>query len=144
LRLLQAGEAESAFRAALRTMRARRMRAADLLGDAQELGVAREALATLVSENTALRGELERRDAQSTALVPTWQAVGAAITDTKRTADWLLGLRGQGLAWLSDWEVGFMTDIATRWSGPLTSKQRPVFQRIVDRVCTRTGLQPPT
>ena len=138
------GEAENALFAVLREMGRRGMRAADLRGDAAELDTANEAIAQLVNENTALRGELERRDAQSTAVTPTWQQVGTAIADTKRTADWLLGLRGQGLAWLSDWEVGFMTDIATQWSGPLTSRQRPVFQRIVDRVCARTGLQPPT
>jgi hypothetical protein len=137
------GEAAGAFHALRRKVSARGIRAADILGTSEDLDAANETIAQLLAENAALRTELECRNAQGGALVPSWESVGGAITNTKRTADWLLGLREQGIAWFSDWEVGFVTDIATRWSGPLTSNQCPVFQRIVDRIVSRTGQQPP-
>jgi hypothetical protein len=138
------GEAETALRAALREMRTRHMRAQDLLGTSSELDLANETIATLVNENTALRNELEHRDTQSTAIAPTWQAVGAAITNTQRTIVWLLDLRERGIAWLTPREQEFLVDVRDAWSGPLTPAQQRWFQTICDRVCGRTGLQPPT
>jgi hypothetical protein len=135
-------EALTALRLADRMLRDARMRWEDLLSPAHELEVATEAAGVLLAENTALKAELEQLGMTSTAIA-TWSEVGAAITNTHGAAQWALELHSHGRVWLSDFEVGFLRT-CTQWDGRLTSKQAPIFQRVMDRIAARTGMTPPT
>jgi hypothetical protein len=136
------GEALTALRLADRMLRNAEMRWEDLLSRAYELEIATEAAAVLLAENTALRAELEQLRTTGTALA-TWSEVGAVIADAQRAAQWALDLHSHGRVWLSDFEVGFLRT-CTQWDGRLTSKQAPIFQRVMDRIAARTGMTPPT
>jgi hypothetical protein len=43
---------------------------------------------------------------------------------------------------LSDFEVDFL-NTCMGWTGRLTPRQQPIFQRIMERIVERTGMQPP-
>jgi hypothetical protein len=135
------GEALTALRVADRMLRDARMRWEDLLSLAHELKIATEAAAVLLAENTALKAELDQLRTTGTA-VATWSEVGAAIADTQRAAQWALDLHRQGRVWLSDVEVRFLSTCG-QWDGPLTSKQAPIFQRVIERIAVHTSMTPP-
>jgi hypothetical protein len=136
------GEALNATRLADRMLRDAGMRWEDLLSPAHELEVATKAAAVLLAENTALKAEVEQLRTTGTAIA-TWSEVGAAISDTQRAAAWALELHCQRMAWLTPPETDFLTTVRDHWRGPLTSPQACWFRSIIDRICTRTGLQPP-
>jgi hypothetical protein len=135
------GEALNAIRLADRMLRDAGMRWEDLVSLAHQLEIATEAAAVLLAENTVLRAELEQLRTTGTA-VATWSDVGAAISDTQRAAQWALDLYHHGRVWLSDFEIRFL-DTCAQWGGSLTSKQAPIFQRVMDRIAAHTGMTPP-
>jgi hypothetical protein len=135
------GEALTALRLADRMLRDAEMRWEDLLSPAHELGIATETAAVLLAENTALKAELEQLRTTGTAMT-TWSEVGAAIANTQRTALWALDLHRHGRVWLSDFEVRVLST-CTQWDGRLTSKQAPIFRRVMERIAVRTGMTPP-
>jgi hypothetical protein len=135
------GEALTALRLADRMLRNAEMRWEDLLSPAHELEIATEAAAVLLAENAALKAELKQLRTTGTA-VATWSEVGAVIADTQRAAQWALDLHNHGRVWLSDFEVGFLRTCA-QWDGRLTSNQAPIFQRVIDRITTHTGMTSP-
>jgi hypothetical protein len=134
-------EALNAVRLADRLLRAAGATWNDLLVAQDQLAVACEAAAVLKAENLALRAELDQLRAAGTA-VAVWQEVGAAITSSRTAAAWALALHDRGDVWLSEFETDFLSTCST-WAGRLTPRQRPVFQRIMDRIVARTGMQPP-
>jgi hypothetical protein len=134
------GEALTALRLADRMLRDAGMRWEDLLSPAHELEIATEAAAILLAENTALNAEVEQLRTTGTAIA-TWSEVGSEIADTQRAAQWALDLHRQGHVWLSDFEVRFLSRCA-QWNGRLTSKQAPIFQRVIERIAVRTGMTP--
>jgi hypothetical protein len=136
------GEALNAVRLADRMLRDAAMRWEDLLSPAHELEVATKAAAVLLAENTALKTEVEQLRTTGTAIA-TWSEVGAAISDTQRAAAWALELHRERMAWLTPPETDFLTTVRDHWRGPLTPPQARWFCSIIDRICTRTGLQPP-
>jgi hypothetical protein len=137
------GEALTALRLADRMLRNAEMRWEDLLSPAHELEIATEAVAVLLAENTALKAEVEQLRTPGT-MIATWSEVGAAISDTPRAAAWALELHRERKAWLTPPEIDFLTTVRDHWRGPLTPSQAPWFRSIMDRICTRTGLQPPS
>jgi hypothetical protein len=104
--------------------------------------IATEAAAVLLAENTALKAELDQLRRTGTA-VALWNDVGAQVSDTRRAAAWALDLHHRGIVWLSPgFEVPFLTRCST-WTGTLTPRMAPIFQRVMDRIVERTGLTPP-
>lgn len=136
----QDGEALNALRLADRVLRDAGLRWEDLLSSAHELEIATKAVAVLLAENTALRTELEQLRTTGTA-VAMWSDVGAAISNTQRAAQWALDLHRHGRVWLSDFEVRFL-NMCAQWGGRLTLEQKPMFQRVMDRIAARTGMTP--
>jgi hypothetical protein len=137
-----AGERQNALAAGTRMLEAAGLRWEDIIADAHhQRDIAVQAAEALFAENTELRAELDQLRSAGTA-VAVWENVGAAVSDTRRAATWALDLHRAGRVWLSNYEIGFLTR-CTRWTGRLTPKMQPVFQRTVDRIVERTGLTPP-
>lgn len=137
------GEALNALRLADGMLRDAGMPWEDLLSPAHQLDIATEAVVVLLAENTALKAEIEQLRTTGTA-VATWSEVGTAITDNQRAAAWALELYRERMAWLTPLETDFLTTVRDHWRGPLTPPQARWFRSIMDRICTRTGLQPPS
>jgi hypothetical protein len=136
------GEVLTALRLADRMVRDAGMQWQDLLSPAHQLKIAMDAAAVLLSENTALRAELEQLRTTGTAIAM-WSEVGAAISETQRAAQWALDLHRQERVWLSNFEIRFLNTCA-QWGGRrLPPTQAPIFQRVMDRVAARTGMTPP-
>ena len=75
--------------------------------------------------------------------VAIWHDVGAPILNTRGAGEWALQLHRGRLIWLTpNFELPFLRRCST-WVGRLTPRMQPIFRRILDRVCTSTGLQPP-
>jgi hypothetical protein len=134
-------EALTAMRLADRLLRAAGATWNDLLVAQSQLAIAYEAASILKAETLALKAELDQLRAGGTA-VAGWQDVGAAIASSRSAAQWALGLHERGDVWLSDFEVDFL-GTCMGWTGRLTPRQQPIFQRIMDRIVERTGMQPP-
>jgi hypothetical protein len=135
------GEALTALRLADRMLRDAGMRWEDLLAPFHQLEIATEAAAILHAENTALKSELDHLQDTGTAIA-IWQDIGATSSNTRMAARWALDLHGSGRVWLSAFELAFLKT-CTEWAGHLTPRQRPIFQRIMDRIVERTGELPP-
>lgn len=146
------GEAINAIRAAHRLLREAGMAWNDLVAPHRQLQVATEAAQVLLAENIALRDEIEHlratgtavslRDGQDAQSAATWIDVGSAFNNARTAAQWALDLHTRGAVWLSTFEINFLTT-CTKWTGRLTARQRPVFQRIMDRITEQTGKTPP-
>jgi hypothetical protein len=136
------GEALNAIRMAGRLLRAAEMSWQDIADGHRRAELATEAAAVLLAENTALRAELEQLRSTGTA-VALWNDVGAQVSDTRRAASWALDLHRRGLVWLSgDFELPFLQRCTT-WTGRLTPRMRPIFQRLINRIVAQTGQTPP-
>lgn len=136
------GERANAVALGGRMLAAAGMRWEDFAGALHQAEVATEAAAELLARNTALEAEVEqlRSTGGNLALM---EDVGAKVTDTRRAAEWALDLHRRGRVWLAaNFEVEFLTSCA-RWRGRLSTKQQPIFQRIMDRIVAQTGLTPP-
>ena len=109
-----------------------------------QLSTATEAAAVLLAENNMLRAEL---DQARTAPAPgsAWLDVRDATPNgTRKAALWLLQLHDEGRISLNaKFEFDFVKTCST-WRGPLTSRQAPIFERILQMIVERTGLTPPT
>jgi hypothetical protein len=134
------GEAVNAVRLIGRELHKGGMGFADLLDGYRQSQIATEAAEVLLAENTELRAEVERLRVNSGAAP--WQEIGAAVSNVQTAALWAIDLYAQGQVWLTEFEIGFLRRCTT-WRGRLTPKMQPVFRRILDRVVTRTGRQPP-
>lgn len=135
------GERLNAVTLGGRMLQAAGMRWEDFVESYRRAEIATEAASVLLAENTALKTEIDKLRTGSAAAL--WNEVGAAVSDTHRTASWALDLHRRGLVWLSpDFEVPFLTRCTT-WTGRLTPKMQPVFQRLIDRIVAHTGLTPP-
>ena len=135
------GERSNAVTAGGRMLQAAGMRWEDFIEAHHRAEIATAAAADLLLENTALKAELEQLRRTGTA-VALWNDVGAQVSDNRVAAEWALDLHRRGAVWLSDFEVPFLTR-CTNWTGRLTPKMQPIFQRIMDRIVERTGLTPP-
>ena len=97
----------------------------------------------LLAENNALRSELEQaRTAPASGSA--WLDVrDATPAGTRKAALWLLQLHDEGRIQLNArFEHDFVKTCST-WRGPLTPKQAPIFERILQMIVERTGLVPP-
>jgi hypothetical protein len=135
------GERSNAVTLGGRMLQAVGMRWEDFIEAYRRAEIATEAAAVLLAENTSLKAELDQLRSTGTA-VALWNDVGAQVSNTRTAAEWALDLHRCGRVWLSDFEVAFLTRCTT-WTGRLTPKMQPIFQRIMDRVVERTGLTPP-
>ena len=135
------GERLNAVTLGGRLLQAAGMRWEDFIESYRRAEIATEAAQVLLAENAELRAELDRLRSNGSA-VAVWSDVGAQVSDTRRAAEWALALHRRGTVWLSDFEVPFLQR-CTRWTGRLTPKMRPIYQRIMDRIVERTGLSPP-
>jgi hypothetical protein len=111
---------------------------ADIIAPPANNNTAVEAARVLLAENEALRAELEELRGKA----PDWEPVAVPVGSHAAAAQWALNTYGAGGIYLSDFEINFLTTCA-RWRGPLTPKQGPVFQQIVDRIYQRSGKRPP-
>lgn len=139
------GERSNAVTLGGRLLQAAGMRWEDFIEAYRRAELATEAAAALLAENIALREELEQLRAENSrgTAVALWNEVGAQVSDTRTAAEWALDLHHRGVVWLApDFEVAFLRRCTT-WTGRLTPKMRPIFQRIMDRIVERTGLTPP-
>jgi hypothetical protein len=137
------GERSNAVTLGGRMLEAVGMRWEDFIEAYRRAEIATEAAAVLLAENTALKAELEQLRSTSTA-VALWNDVGAQVSDTRAAAVWALDLHRRGTVWFSPgFEIPFLTRCTT-WTGRLTPKMQPIFQRIMDRIVERTGLTPPS
>jgi hypothetical protein len=143
------GEAENALRLAVRIVAEAGISWRALLAEPTEqlqaqLSTATEAAAVLLAENNMLRAEL---DQARTAPAPgsAWLDVRDATPNgTRKAALWLLQLHDEGRISLNaKFEFDFVKTCST-WRGPLTSRQAPIFERILQMIVERTGLTPPT
>jgi hypothetical protein len=135
------GERSNAVTLGGRMLQTAGMRWEDFIEAYRRAEIATEAAARLLDENAALKAENDQLRSAGTA-VALWNDVGAKASDTCRAAQWALDLRRRGDVWLSDFEVGFLRNCTT-WTGRLTPRMAPVFQRLMDRIVERTGLTPP-
>jgi hypothetical protein len=136
------GEALTAARTADRLVRDSGRTWADFIEAYKVAETATAAAAELLGENTAMRAELEELRSNGSAVAP-WQNTGSGGSSAQTGALWALALYEQGAVWLSvDFEVPFLTRCST-WTGRLTEKMQPVYERIIARVASRTGLMPP-
>ena len=135
------GEALNAVRHAGRVLRDEGWRWTDLLRPARELETAIEAAQALLAENDMLRAQVAQAEARGGALT-TWNEVSATGDRHRSAARWMLDLAAQRRVGLSDWEIGFLTTCAG-WTGQLTIRMWPNFDRILARVVSATGLRPP-
>jgi hypothetical protein len=100
------------------------------------------AAAELLAENTAMRAELDQLRGGGGVIAP-WQNIGSGDSRAQTGALWALDLHAQGAVWLSaDFEVPFLIRCST-WTGATTPRMQPVYDRIIARVASRTGLAPP-
>jgi hypothetical protein len=137
------GERSNAVTLGGRMLAAAGMRWEDFIEAYRRAELATEAAALLLAENTSLKAELDQLRSTGTA-VALWNDVGAQVSDTRVAAEWALDLHRCGVVWLApDFEVAFLRRCAT-WTGRLTPKMQPIFQRIMDRIVERTGLTPPS
>src|SRR5258708_2355528 len=139
----QDGEALTAARTADRLVRSSGMTWLDFVEAYRRAELATEAAAVLLAENTALRAELDQLRSVGTA-VAIWQEVGAAkVSDIGAAARWGLDLHHRGRVYPStNFEFPFLTRCST-WSGRLTPKMQPIFDRILRHIVERTGETPP-
>lgn len=136
------GEVVNAFRQADRLIRTAGMTWLDFVLAVEREAVATEGAAVLLDELTAVKAELDQLRTTGSA-VALWQDVGAKVNDARRAAEWALDVYRRRLVWLSpDFEVAFLTRCTT-WTGRLTPKMQPIFQRLMDRIVERTGMTPP-
>ena len=136
------GERENAVALGSRMLARCNMRWEDFIEAYRRAELATEAAALLLAENTALKAELDQLRSTGTA-VALWNNVGAEVSDTRAAAEWALDLHRRGQVWLSAFEVAFLTT-CTAWTGRLTPKMQPIFQKTMDRVVERAGSTPPT
>jgi hypothetical protein len=136
------GEALNAARLANKLVRLSGRTWADFIEAFKVAETATAAAAELLAENTAMRAELDELRSTGGAVAP-WQNIGSGGSRAQTGALWALDLHAQGAVWLSpDFEVPFLTRCST-WTGRLTERMQPVFDRIIARVAARTGLMPP-
>jgi hypothetical protein len=136
------GERSNAVTLGSRMLEAAGMRWEDFIQAYPRAEIATAAAAELLAENTALKAELDQLRRTGTA-VALWQEVGAKISDTRTAALWALDLHHRGQVYLSpNFEFPFLKRCTT-WTGRLTPKMQPIFQRIMDTVVERTGQTPP-
>jgi hypothetical protein len=136
------GEKLNAVTLGGRMLQSAGMRWEDFIESYRRAEIATEAAAVLLAENGALKAELEqlRSTSKGVALL---EDVGAKVSDSRLAAEWALDLHRRGQVWLApDFEIEFLQS-CTRWTGRLTPKMQSIFQRIMDRIVTRTGLAPP-
>jgi hypothetical protein len=136
------GERANAVTTGSRMLEAVGMRWEDFVDAYRRDEIATEAAALLLAENTELRGEIDRLRSTSTAIA-LWQDVEAPNAAPRAAAAWALDLHRRGQVWLSAFEVAFLTT-CTAWTGRLTPKMQPIFQKTMDRVVERAGSTPPT
>jgi hypothetical protein len=136
------GEVANAGRLADRLVRDAGMIWPDFVEAFKTAEIATAAAAELLAENTALRAELDQLRGAGGAVAP-WQNIGSGGSRAQTGAIWALDLHARGAVWLSsDFEVPFLTRCST-WTGSLTPRMQPVYERIIARVASRTGLAPP-
>jgi hypothetical protein len=135
------GERANAVTLGSRMLEAVGMRWEDFIEAYRRAEIATEAAAVLLAENTSLKAELDQLRSTDNA-VAIWQDVGAQVSDTRTAAEWALAMHARGQIYLSDFEVPFLRRCTT-WTGRLTPKMQPIFQRIMDRIVERTGMVPP-
>lgn len=70
-----------------------------------------------------------------------WRAIDAA-SNPRQTAAWILGLHAARRVQLDAFERSFV-QICAGWYGPLSRRQKPIFERLLARVIRQTGQRPP-
>jgi hypothetical protein len=84
-----------------------------------------------------------RRENERLRLKPrTERAADGGPGNHRAQARWILELWQNGEVRLNQFEQEFL-DTVQGWEGPLTAKQRPIFDRILHGVVERTGQSPP-
>jgi hypothetical protein len=136
------GEVANAGRLADRLVRDAGMVWSEFIESFKAAETATAAAAALLAENSAMRAELDELRSTGGAIAP-WQNIESGGSRAQTGALWALDLHAQGAVWLSpDFEVPFLTRCST-WTGRLTERMQPVFDQIIARVASRTGLMPP-
>jgi hypothetical protein len=132
------GEAVNAIRAADRPLREAGMRWPDLTDGYHQAEIATQAAAVLVAE---LKEARERLAALDTGRGE-WRRVPQTSNRHQTAAAWCLDQYEEGDLYLNSFEYDFLSTIAD-WRGPLTQRQRPVFQKIIRAVVAGSGRPPP-
>ena len=109
----------------------------EILRPSDNLRIAVDAARLLLSENEALRNEIERlrrgaRDHDD------WHSV----RDHRAQARWCLGLHAEGEVCLNDFDQEFLSAVS-RWSGELPKGHETILSRVVADVGRRTGQAAP-
>jgi hypothetical protein len=143
----QAGEAESAMRAAIRLLRKAKLRGSDFIDAMAERDRALDALAKYEAKLTALEAENRRLHARAdgapagTLAQALWQDAGMPRTVESRHAQWVLALEAQGDIHLTSRETDFLGSCSRR--SRLSQAQQSWLQDIIRTAVARTSQAPP-